>query len=94
MEDILYYNNLYDYYQDLLTPKQREYFEGYYFQDLSLSELSEKFGVSRNAIHQKLKIVKEKLDNYEAILKCYDKKIKVLNLLYDENLKEKIDSIL
>ena len=41
MEDVVYYNNLYDLYGELLTDKQREYFEDYYFNNLSFSEMAE-----------------------------------------------------
>ena len=37
MEDIVYYNELYDLYGELLTDKQRKYFEDYYFYNLSFS---------------------------------------------------------
>ena len=52
---------LYDYYKELLTQKQQDYFEGYYFENESLQELSEEFQVSRNAIHKQEKETKEKL---------------------------------
>ena len=35
MEDVVYFNELYDLYGDLLTDKQKEYFEEYYFNNLS-----------------------------------------------------------
>ena len=40
MEEFIYYNNLYDCYNLLLTEKQRKYFEEYYFNNLSLSEIA------------------------------------------------------
>ena len=36
MEDYVYYNELYDLYGNLLTDKQRKYFEDYYFNNMSL----------------------------------------------------------
>ena len=36
---------LYDYYKELLTTKQQQYFEGYYFENESLQELSENYEV-------------------------------------------------
>ena len=39
MEDVVYFNELYDLYGDLLTDKQREYFEEYYFNNLSYAEM-------------------------------------------------------
>ena len=41
---------LYDYYGDLLTQRQRECFELRYNQDLSLGEIAETLGVSRQAV--------------------------------------------
>ena len=93
MEEYVYYNNLYDYYYKLLTDKQRLYFEEYYFNNLSLSEISEIYNVSRNAISKSLKEVEEKLNNYEDKLKIYIKLNKVNKLIKDESLKNKIEDI-
>ena len=46
---------LYDYYGELLTDKQQNYFKDYYFDNLTLSEISENYNISRNAIHKSLK---------------------------------------
>ena len=67
MNHRLYLTYLYDYYGELLTEKQRNYFEEYYFNNLSLLEISENYQVSRNAIHKQLKEVEEKLNKYEQI---------------------------
>ena len=72
MDKKIYLNNLYDYYGGLFTDKQQEYFEAYYFDDLSLSEIAENNGVSRNAVHGQIKIVEEKLLFYEEKLKLYE----------------------
>ena len=50
MEDIVYYNALYDLYGSLLTEKQKEYFEDYYFHNMSYAEMAEDYDVSRNAM--------------------------------------------
>ena len=55
MDKKLYLVNLYDYYGVLLTEKQQQYFENYYFDDLSLGEIAENDNVSRNAVHGQLK---------------------------------------
>ncbi|MDD2625751.1 MAG: hypothetical protein GX032_04310 [Tenericutes bacterium] len=77
---------LYDIYGKLLTEKQRLYFEEYYFKNLSLSEISDTYKVSRNAIHKQLKVVEELLINYENILKI-NKKTELLNKII-ENIKD------
>ena len=55
MEDREYLVILYDFYGELLSDIQREYFEAYYFDNLSLSEISENTDKSRNAIHKCIK---------------------------------------
>ncbi|MEL4105760.1 YlxM family DNA-binding protein [Oscillospiraceae bacterium CM] len=42
---------LFDFYGDLLTDKQREYFDLYHNEDLSLSEIAENAGISRQGVH-------------------------------------------
>lgn len=96
MEDIIYYNELYDLYGELLTEKQKEYFENYYFNNLSLSEMAENYDVSRNAIHKQLKIVIEKLEDFEnkLHLKCKLAELDdVIKIVDNEELKKKIEDI-
>ena len=82
---------LFDYYGELLTLKQRNYFKDYYFENYSLSEIAENYGISRNAVHKQLKIIEEKLMYYESVL-ALSEKSKVLDKLADkindENLKK------
>lgn len=89
MEEFIYYNELYDLYGKLLTDKQQEYFENYYFNNLSLGEMAENYGISRNAIHKQLKIVIDKLNDYEDKLGL-NKKLKALDLIIKEIKDEKI----
>ena len=83
---------LYDYYGELLTDKQQNYFKDYYFDNLTLSEISENYNISRNAIHKSLKEIEEKLLYYEEKLKLYEKNIKIKKIIanLDDNLKNKI----
>ncbi len=41
---------LFDYYGDVLTEKQRELFDLYYNEDLSLAEISEHLGITRQGV--------------------------------------------
>ena len=83
---------LYDYYGELLTDKQKQYFKDYYFENLSLSEMSENYNISRNAIHKNLKETEEKLLYYENVLKLYEKNKKIKKIInnLDDDLKSKL----
>lgn len=96
MNERIYLSNLYDYYGVLLTEKQREYFEDYYFHNLTLAEIAENNEVSRNAIHKQLKEVEEKLSTYEEKLQLYKKgkRIKELIKTLDEQLIEEIEEFI
>jgi len=96
MDNRIYLIDLYDYYSELLTDKQKQYFEYYYFDNLSLAEISENINVSRNAIHNSLKETVNKLEFYEEKLELYkkSKKIKQLIKTLDENLQNKIKELI
>ena len=93
MKERLYLINLYDLYGNLLTDKQQTYFEEYYFNNLSLSEMSELYSVSRSAVGKSLKEIESKLTNYEDKLNIYNKINKINKLIKDEELKSKIEDI-
>ncbi|MBQ2873004.1 MAG: hypothetical protein IJE89_03285 [Bacilli bacterium] len=87
MEDREYLVILYDYYGELLNDIQKKYFEEYYFDNLSLSEISENDGKSRNAIHKSIKNSSSKLYEYEEKLGLYEKKKKL------DRVIDKIDDV-
>ena len=41
---------LFDFYGEVLTPRQKEFFDLYYNEDLSLSEIAENYGISRQGV--------------------------------------------
>ena len=41
---------LYDFYGDLLTERQREFYDLYYNEDLSLAEIAENYGITRQGV--------------------------------------------
>ncbi|NLL44041.1 MAG: hypothetical protein GX247_00020 [Mollicutes bacterium] len=95
--DFVYLSNLYDYYQNLLTEKQQQYFEDYYFNNLSLSEISTNYVISRNAVHKQLKEVENKLYDYESKLHLYEKRLKlekIINNIQDEKLKKELEKLI
>ena len=92
MDNYNYIIILYDYYGELFNEKQRKYFEDYYFNNLSLGEISDNIGISRNAIHKVIKNMEEKLIYYESKLQLYQKgkSLKeIISLVKDEKIKVK-----
>ncbi len=85
---------LYDIYQALLTEKQRQYFEDYYYMDLSISEISENYNISRNGAFDQIKRTVATLFDYEDKLHLHEKYNKILNLKIDEEAKNLISNIL
>lgn len=96
MDNQIYYINLYDYYKELLTEKQKQYFEEYYFDNLSLSEISENEQISRNAVHKQIKDVEKKLEYYEEKLHLFSnyKQLQKIIQPLEPTLKEKIEEFI
>lgn len=97
VEEKVKYHQLYDIYGQLLTEKQRSYFEYYYLDDYSLSEISNILDVSRNAVHDQVKIVIAHLDHYEEILHLLEKKEKrdqIILKLREHSSEEKINQLI
>lgn len=68
IDKIEYLNKLFSFYSSLLTDKQQDYFMSYYHLDLSLFEIAEEKGVSRNAVHDQIKIAEKHLIEFEEKL--------------------------
>ena len=92
----LEYVCLFDYYGELLTDKQKEYFKDYYFNNLTLQEIADNNKVSRNAVHKNIKEILNKLDYYEDKLRLYSNKTKIEKLIenLDNEIKEKIKELI
>ena len=96
MDKLVYLNDLFDIYGDLLTEKQRMYFKDYYFDNLSFGEIASKYNISWNAIFKQLKIIEDKLTFYEEKLKILSKKNKIndiIELIDDERIKDMLKSV-
>lgn len=96
MDDMFYYNELYDIYANLLTDKQKAYYEDYYFNNLSLGEMAINYNVSRNAIFKQLKITVSKLLEFEEKLGFWGKIKKfdeIVSKSSDKDIKVKFDNL-
>ena len=85
MEKDFEFVELFEIYKELLTEKQRELFSSHYLFDLSLSEIAEEDGGTRQSVYDAVKKVKRKLLEYEKALGIKEKKQKLLALLDDIN---------
>ncbi len=96
-EKYIYYNNLYDIYEDLLTDKEKQVFKDYYQEDLSLSEIADNKSISKSAVGKMLKNILEKLENLEDKLHIYKNNQELVSLLEEDNIdiiKKNIKKIL
>ncbi len=59
---------LYDWYGSLLTERQRRIVEMRYFDDLSLAEIGESLGISRQAVNDTIRRAELQLREYERRL--------------------------
>ena len=92
-------NLLYDFYAMLLTDKQREAIRLYHCENLSLSEISDEFSISRQGVYDALKNAEKALEEYECKLgllrkfeytsKLLDNAGKHIDMLINENIGNK-----
>ena len=97
MKDFVYLSDLFDLYGSLLTDKQQLYFKDYYFNNLSYGEIGEKYGTSRNAIFNQIKIIEEKLKLFEKKLQLYRKKQIINDIIKIESnakIKKELENLL
>ncbi len=94
IDETVYLGRLYDVYGELLTEKQREFFEAYYFENLTLQEIADEDQISKNAVHKALVGLEEKLRYYEEKLQLVAKIDKIEETISEEEIKKKILDIL
>lgn len=80
-----------DFYGQLLTDRTREVLELYYQEDMTLSEIAEELGISRQGVHDRIRQGTNNLGSYESKLKLVQRFITQKELasgalkLLDEN---------
>lgn len=77
MDDKLKKAYLYDFYGELLNEHQRQVYEDFVFNDLSLGEIAEEEGISRQGVSDMIKRCGKKLENYEDKLHLVEKFVSV-----------------
>ena len=74
MERIVELGNLFDVYGSLLTKRQQTIFSQYIDEDCSLAEISEREGISRQAVRDCISHCEEQLLKYEQILRIINRR--------------------
>lgn len=77
LEKAIQLSSLFDIYGTLLTSRQQQVFKCYYFDDISLGEIADILGITKQA-------VKDCLDKAEKILLDYENKLKIGQKLEQE----------
>lgn len=84
MEKIFKQALLYDFYGELLTEHQRSIYEDAVYNDMSLGEIAQEYGISRQGVHDLIK-------RCDKILQDYEDKLQLVNKF--SRAKEKIGRI-
>lgn len=79
---------LYDFYGELLTPKQAQAIDLYYNEDLSLAEIAEPLGISRQGVRDAIK-------RGEKVLLSMEERLGLVNrfMNQEEKLQEVIEDV-
>lgn len=106
MESIVKQSLLYDFYGELLTEHQRSIYEDVVYNDMSLSEIAEENGISRQGVHDLIKRCDKTLSAYEDKLHLISKfqttrrmveeihkKTRIFKETKDESLIDEIEQI-
>ncbi len=81
MEHIVEQNLLYDFYGELLTEHQRSVYESAVYEDLSLKELSDEYGISRQGVHDLIRRCDKILKEYEDKLHMIERFSRIRELI-------------
>ena len=81
--DALEMTLLFDYYGGMLTDKQRDCFDMRYNQDLSLGEIAEAMGVSRQAVNDNLTRTEALLRRMEENIGCVKRDMKMRRVIQE-----------
>lgn len=84
MNEILEQTLLYDFYGELLTSHQKEIYEQFILEDLSLGEIASDAGISRQGVHDLVKRCNKTLQGYEEKLHLVEKFL---------SIKEKVEEM-
>ncbi len=85
MDEILKQTLLFDFYGELLTNHQKEIYEQFIIEDLSLSEIAKEANISRQGVHDLVKRCDKILEEYEEKLHLVEKFLSVKEKVHQMN---------
>lgn len=101
IEQVIKISQLYDFYSDLLSEKQKQYLNDYFFNDFSLTEISENYDISKQAVSNNIKRTITELEQYEEklnLIKLNNERLFLLNELRkstsDEGILSYVDQLI
>ena len=101
IEQIIKVSQLYDFYSELLSQKQKQYLNDYFFNDLSLTEISENYDISKQAVSNNIKRTITELEQDEEklnLIKLNNERLFLLNELRkstsDEGILSYVDQLI
>lgn len=83
VNEILEQALLYDFYGELLTDHQKDIYEQFVLEDLSLSEIAQDAGISRQGVHDLVKRCQKILEGYEAKLHLVEKFLSIKEKVHE-----------
>ncbi len=96
MEDFVERSLLFDFYGELLTEHQRKVYDSIVFEDLSVSEVAQEEGISRQGVHDLMKRCDRILESYEQRLRLVERFLHIreqVRAIRRLNKDEEIDRI-
>mgnify|MGYP000896664208 FL=1 len=101
IEQVIKISQLYDFYSELLSEKQKQYLNDYFFNDFSLTEISENYDISKQAVSNNIKRTITELEQYEEklnLIKLNNERLFLLNELRkstsDEGILSYVDQLI
>ncbi|MBQ1507797.1 MAG: DNA-binding protein [Erysipelotrichaceae bacterium] len=83
--DKTHYNDLLDWYGELLTGHQREILEEYYGEDLSMNEIAENYGISKAAVSDLIRRSSAQLEHFESVMRNIERHDALEAVIHDMN---------
>jgi len=85
MDETLKNTMLFDFFGEMLTENQQEYFDLYHNEDLSLSEIAESAGISKQGVYDMIVRAEKTLSRFEqktnVVQKWYDTRTEVEKII-------------